>query len=62
MMVLVISQAALAVLLLFGGQFDSSIASVDSFLESSVQMYVFLATGENYAELVDQVMLMFHHR
>ena len=55
MMVLVISQSALAVLVLFSGQFDSSIASVDNFLEASVEMYVFMATGENYIELVNQV-------
>ena len=32
-MVLVICQAALAVLVLFSGEFDSSVVSVDTFLE-----------------------------
>ena len=62
MMVLVISQSALAVLVLFSGQFDSSIASVDNFMEATVEMYVFMATGENYAELVNQVRLRIQHK
>ena len=27
------------------------------FLQASVEMYIFMATGENYAELVNQVRL-----
>ena len=53
----VISQAALAVLVLFSGRFDPFVTSVDDFLEATVEMYVFMATGENYAEMVHQVSL-----
>ena len=59
-MVVVISQAAVAVLMLFSGQFEPSIASVDDFMEATVAMYVFMATGQNYAELVNQVTLQIH--
>ena len=57
LMAVVISQAAVAVLMLFSGQFEPSIASVDDFLEATVAMYVFMATGQNYAQLVNQVRL-----
>ena len=53
LLALCISMTALAVLIVFRGQFVGD-NTLNGFLESLVEMFVFMTSGENYVELVGQ--------
>ena len=53
LLALCISMTALAMLIVFRGEFDGD-HTLNGFVESLVEMFVFMASGENYIELVNQ--------
>jgi len=53
LLALCISMTALAMLIVFRGEYDGD-HTLNGFVESLVEMFVFMASGENYIELVNQ--------